>query len=150
MKYVGLLYLFISKVSSRIGVSLKDGKGMPLSLLPPPFLPLLSPFILSPFSIPSLLSLSSLLSSISLSPILIACSFFISLSTLPSSSPFPLPFSRYPLLPSFSPPVLFLFLSPQFYFYLSVTLNTMFYYSFKFFAESTVIASQKAILRIHL
>ena len=52
MKYIGSLYLFISKVSSRIGASLKGGQGIQLSLLPSPFLPLLSLFIPSPFSIP--------------------------------------------------------------------------------------------------
>ena len=48
LKYIGLLYLFISKVSSRIGVSLKDGKGMPLIPYPTPFSP--SPLSLYPLS----------------------------------------------------------------------------------------------------
>ena len=119
MKYIGLLllmlYLFISKVSSRIGASVKGGKGIPLSLLPPLFslspLPLSS--LLSPF--PSLLTLSSLFSSF-LSPILIACSFFSSPSPLSRLwVPFPsLPFFLYSFLPSFSPPALFLFLSISF------------------------------------
>ena len=52
IKYIGSLYLFIRKVSSRIGAILKGGQGIRLSLLPSPFLPLLSPFIPSPFSIP--------------------------------------------------------------------------------------------------
>ena len=51
MKYIGSLYLIISKISSPIGASLKDGQGIRLSLLPSPFLPLLSPFILSPWFI---------------------------------------------------------------------------------------------------
>ena len=50
--HIGSLFLFISKVSSRIGVSLMDGQGIRLSLLPSSFLPLLSLFIPSPFSIP--------------------------------------------------------------------------------------------------
>ena len=119
MKYIGLLYLFISKVSSRIGVSLKDGKGMPLIPYPTLFSP--SPLSLYPLSLSSLLSqfssrltLSSLLSSFPSLPSLLPVPFFITLSTLPSLGPFPLPFSRYSLLPSFSPPVLFLFLPISF------------------------------------
>ena len=50
--HIGSLCLFISKVSSRIGVSLMGGQGIPLSLLPSSFLLLLSFCIPSPFSIP--------------------------------------------------------------------------------------------------
>ena len=132
MKYIGLLYLFISKVSSRIGTSLKGGKGISLSLLPPHFLPLLSPFILSPFSIP--FCSSSLIPPFQFFPL--SHPYFL----LIFSSPSPFSLLRVPF-PS---------LSSQFYFYLSVTHDTMFYYCFKLFAESTVMTSQKAILRIHL
>ena len=115
MKYIGLLYQFISKVSSRIGVSLKDGKGMPLIPYPTPFSP--SPLSLYPLSFLNyllfLLSHPSFPVFPSL-PSLLPVPFFITLSTLPSLGPFPLPFSRYSLLPSFSPPVLFLFLPISF------------------------------------
>ena len=113
MKYIGL-YIYICKVSSRIGAGLKDGQGIPLSLLTQPFLPLLSPFILSPFSVP--FSSYSLIPpfQFSLFPILIAWPFFISLYSLPLSRPFSLLFSLYSLLPSFSSPALFFILPISF------------------------------------
>ena len=111
---IGSLYLFISKLSSRIGASLKGGQGIQLSLLPSPFLPLLSPFILSPFSIS--FSSYSLTSPCQFYPISHpnCLLLFHPLSSLPSPSPFPFPFSLNSLLPSFYSPTLFLFLPISF------------------------------------
>ena len=116
MKYIGSLYLFISKVSSRIGVSLKGRQGIQLSLIPSPFLPLPSPFIPSPFSIP--FCSYSLIPPFQFNPLshpncllLFPSPSPLSLLQVPSPSPFPLPFSLYSLLPSFSSPALFLLLS---------------------------------------
>ena len=111
IKYIGLLYLFISKVSSRIGTSLKGRKGIPLSLLPPPFLPLLSPFILSTF--PSLLICHPSFPVFPLSH-----PYNMPLFHLPLHSPFfeslSPSFLSLPLPPFISPPTLFLFRSISF------------------------------------
>ena len=87
MKCIGSLYIFISKVSNRIGASLKVGQGIRLSLLPSPFLPLLSPFILSPFSIP--FSSYSLIPPFQFKPLSHpnCLLLFHLLSSLPSASP---------------------------------------------------------------
>ena len=110
MKYKGSLYLFISKVSSCIGASLKGGQGIRLSLLPSPFLPLLSPFILSPFSIP--FSSYSLIPPFQFNPLSHPCCLLL------FSSPSPLSLLQVPF-PShslFTPSSLLFSLPPYFSF----------------------------------
>ena len=113
MNYIGSLYLFFIKVSSRMGASMKGVQGIRLFLLPSPFLPLLYPLsflhsfssysLIPPFQFNPLSHPNCLLLFSSPSPFSLLQDPFPSHSLFtPSSLRFPLP-SYFSFSQSFSP-----------------------------------------------